>query len=1292
MADKSVAIRLSVKDAELVRATLERLGKDGDAAIRKIDKAAKDAGSGGGFSLLDQGVAKLRSSIVGLAAGLSVGAFVAFTRGAVDAAGGLGELAEQLGVSTDKLQVYQYAALQVGVRNEELETGLSQLTRRIGEARQGNDQMIEAFSRLGVKILDVNGRVRGTDAILADIADGLAGMADPADRAAAAVELFGKSGQRLLPLLSQGSAALAAYDAAARRAGSVWSESEIAAADKFSDELVRLEAEATKLAQSLVVNGGVLDGLNALMGYLTGKDIEGETGLARALRLARENAVALRAALLLLPGFGDGAASSGAKFGAGLSFGDLFNPNRLGAGLRADIQAQRLHTQLTQQQIVGPDEAQRLLGDVYGTPASTAGVSNPVSQREIEAQRKAEEQIRKTTEALAQQAEQYGRLGEKRAVYDAMQQAGIKTTDEEIKAARELVATHPELASAREKAIAQLATQAEQTYRASKADEARTQAQREAEQQQKRLSEEQKKAVAALDDMVFGLQEEQRQLGLTDRERFIRQKLLEAEPKALKLAADAAENYRKQIAAEAGALYDANKATEDAKKQRDEYLREAQKQAEAQRDLLLEPYREAWRSIQQLGASAIEQMFNGSLQSAKDFWNEFKNIALRALAQIASAEITVAIQGVFGVTGPNGGGLSGFVSQIFGGGSSSPYAGTSNLPVNSSGFGGGNIGSGLFGQGSIGSFLSRPIGSLGIGLEEFAQLGVAGLETPGGFLGSLSIGQGLGALGGLAGGIYSLTQGNWIGGATGILGAGLSLIPGVGQVLGPLLAIAGPLLGGLFGGAPEIPIKKAQLYTGAPGIQTGGSGTIYQGTDFTYTTPFGVLGYYGPGTNKRFDDPSGEAGDFLRAVVDIDRAVAELLTQPEIDRVAAALQGRPGVGVEWKKAFDNEGFDIVKDRLDVMLRTLYGGNVATQGLSGIARGNENIDELVNRAGEVIQIANAIKGLGLESTAAEKAIDGLNEQFDELSRKAEQYGFSAADLARIDAERRRQISLVAGDFNQGVADALLGYDNAYALAQKQLDDSQDQRRKEAVYLIDQYEKGLIDTLVDINALEELFGKERVKLAEQYLAQLGSSWQDFVDGLTFGPLSSKSNREQYELALAQYQDVRGRAQAAFAANDNLDPALAAEFQREALAALQWSRTYQASSLATAELYQQILDLAREFGDVSVPGMATGGEVGPGLVRVGEHGAELIRLFQPARVYNRDSSDRLLGGGGVGDLRSAFREIAVELIRNDSDGYGAIVAEIRQLLQEFRAEARDRRLREPAPGATRRRAGAA
>ncbi len=72
------------------------------------------------------------------------------------------------------------------------------------------------------------------------IADKLAGIADPGAKAAAAMDIFGKSGANLVPLLSGGSKGISDLMAEADALGLVMSGKDAAAAAEFGDALDKL--------------------------------------------------------------------------------------------------------------------------------------------------------------------------------------------------------------------------------------------------------------------------------------------------------------------------------------------------------------------------------------------------------------------------------------------------------------------------------------------------------------------------------------------------------------------------------------------------------------------------------------------------------------------------------------------------------------------------------------------------------------------------------------------------------------------------------------------------------------------------------------------------------------------------------------------------------------------------------------------------------------------------------------------------------------------------------------------
>lgn len=180
---------------------------------------------------------------------------------ALDYASSLGEVAQQLGVTTKELQEYRYAASQVGISNEEMDTALQKLTRTIGEAKAGSKAQATTFRELGVAIQDANGRVYTAGELIPRIADALSKIKDPATRARIEVDLFGRAGQKLDTMLAGGSQAVNELRDAAQKLGIVLSDRQIQSADETADKL-----SALKQVLEARIAGTVADNANAILG------------------------------------------------------------------------------------------------------------------------------------------------------------------------------------------------------------------------------------------------------------------------------------------------------------------------------------------------------------------------------------------------------------------------------------------------------------------------------------------------------------------------------------------------------------------------------------------------------------------------------------------------------------------------------------------------------------------------------------------------------------------------------------------------------------------------------------------------------------------------------------------------------------------------------------------------------------------------------------------------------------------------------------------------------------------
>lgn len=185
----------------------------------------------------------LKTGLVGLAAGVATSGLLSGARGALDYAAGLGEMSQQLGVTTRDLQVYRYIATQTGLEQGEMDKALQRLTRTIGEADAGSKKQATTFRDLGVAVRGSNGEVKTAGDVMPELADAISKIESPTLRAKVAYDLFGKSGQQMLPVLESGSKGIEKMSAEVENFGGVMDDHLIAQADAAADKLAALQTQ-----------------------------------------------------------------------------------------------------------------------------------------------------------------------------------------------------------------------------------------------------------------------------------------------------------------------------------------------------------------------------------------------------------------------------------------------------------------------------------------------------------------------------------------------------------------------------------------------------------------------------------------------------------------------------------------------------------------------------------------------------------------------------------------------------------------------------------------------------------------------------------------------------------------------------------------------------------------------------------------------------------------------------------------------------------------------------------------
>src|SRR5262245_2269112 len=192
----------------------------------------------------------------------SFGGLIQFIQSAVASAAALHDMAEEIGLSVERLQVWQRVADQSGSSVEQLNTGFEAFSRNIGQVAEGVKSNVEQFNKWGIYIRDSSGQMRSFSDLLTIAADRIATLKTHTEQVAAATDLFGKQGVRLLPTLLQMARAEQEATDEARKLGLVMSTETADAADRMENRLHDLNrALSNETVQSLNDVGNALDGL-----------------------------------------------------------------------------------------------------------------------------------------------------------------------------------------------------------------------------------------------------------------------------------------------------------------------------------------------------------------------------------------------------------------------------------------------------------------------------------------------------------------------------------------------------------------------------------------------------------------------------------------------------------------------------------------------------------------------------------------------------------------------------------------------------------------------------------------------------------------------------------------------------------------------------------------------------------------------------------------------------------------------------------------------------------------------
>jgi len=260
-----------ITDTDRAKKKMQQFGRD----LKEVGKAAGAAFAG-----------------VGVAA-------AAMVRQSIDAADAFAKLAQQAGVSVESISSLAYAADLSGVSQEELGASLVRISRGASEAARGTGEARKGFDALGISVKKADGTLKGSDQLLLEVAEKFERFEDGAEKSALAVNLFGKSGAQLIPLLNSGAEGIQELQAEAQKLGLTLDTSTAKAAEQFNDNLTRLDGVRKGLSN------GIMRELLPTLNSLTNELVESSGGaqfLEQASRAASTGIKLLISTGILLGG------------------------------------------------------------------------------------------------------------------------------------------------------------------------------------------------------------------------------------------------------------------------------------------------------------------------------------------------------------------------------------------------------------------------------------------------------------------------------------------------------------------------------------------------------------------------------------------------------------------------------------------------------------------------------------------------------------------------------------------------------------------------------------------------------------------------------------------------------------------------------------------------------------------------------------------------------------------------------------------------------------------------------
>lgn len=182
---------------------------------------------------MQESISKIRNGTL-IVAALGA-AYLKATKSAIEFGDAIAKQADAVGLSTDALQAYRFAANRGGIETAQFDSNMTAFVKRVGEARAGIGPLTSFLQKYDTTLLENIRNTKSQEDALKLIADAIAKARTATDRAAIANAAFSRAGVKMVNILRDGRVGLDQLAQSAKASGAIMDESLTRKAEVMND-------------------------------------------------------------------------------------------------------------------------------------------------------------------------------------------------------------------------------------------------------------------------------------------------------------------------------------------------------------------------------------------------------------------------------------------------------------------------------------------------------------------------------------------------------------------------------------------------------------------------------------------------------------------------------------------------------------------------------------------------------------------------------------------------------------------------------------------------------------------------------------------------------------------------------------------------------------------------------------------------------------------------------------------------------------------------------------------------